>query len=186
MMIRCHLAFFFMSFFPSFLYKTQDDRIDSKRRSRVGTIEVVRCEASYVKEEYRPTKDTSFNQANKKDTYRVTEGKYTMSTTKKGRYLHRTIPYQVQLKKMWRIGRECGRLVVNYRMGHTLQDMGISLRETDWSRIVVRRSGSSPTPSNAATPENSPSPSSSPKYSMEDQEDVKPDIATLQLQVVNW
>ena len=115
----------------------------------------------------------------------MTEGKYTMSTTKKGRYLHRTIPYQVQLKKMWRIGRECGRLLVNYRMGHTLQDMGISLRETDWSRVIVRRSGSSPSPPNVATPESSPSPSSSPKYSMEDQEDVKPNVATLQLQVVN-
>lgn len=166
-------------------FTTQDDRIDSKRQSRIGIIEVVRCEASYVKEEYRPTKDTLFNQANKKDAYKVTEGKYTMSTTKKGRYVHRTTPYQVQLKKLWRIGRECGRLVVNYRMGHTLQELGIPLRETDWSRVVVRRSSSSPSPPNAATPESSPSPSSSPKFQLEEeQEDIKPTIEALR--VTNW
>ena len=113
--------------------------LDKKRRSRIGTIEIVRCEASYVKEEYRSVKDIQFNQATKKDAYKVTEGKYTMSTTKKGRYIQRSAPYDVQLKKLWRVGRECGRLTVNYRMGHTLKEMGVTLRPTDWSRVVVRR-----------------------------------------------
>lgn len=122
----------------------QKDTVDDKRKSKIGTIEVVRCDASYVKEEYRPIRDTKFNQANKKDAFKVTEGKYTMSTTKKGRYIHRSAPYDVQLKKLWRIGRECGRLCVNYRMGHTLEEMGIGLRSTDWSRVIVRKSNSTP------------------------------------------
>ena len=98
-------------------------------------------------------KDTSFNQANKKDAFKVTEGKYTMSTTKKGRYLHRAAPYDVQLKKLWKVGPECGRLTLRYRMGHTLEDMGVTLKPTDWSKVVVRRSTS---PSGSSTPPRSP------------------------------
>ncbi len=132
--------------------------MDEKRKSKIGTIEVVLCDASYVKEEYRPIKDTQFNQANKKDAFKVTEGKYTMSTTKKGRYIHRSAPYDVQLKKLWRIGRECGRLCVNYRMGHSLEEMGVQLRPTDWSRVIVRKSSSSPPNSPHSSPARSPSP----------------------------
>jgi hypothetical protein len=124
-------------FFSSF---AQSDRISNKRESRIGRIEVVRCETSYVKQEYRKTADTVFNQATKKDAYRVTAGKYTMSTTKKGKFIHQTKPYDVQLKKLWRIGRECGRLTVHYRMGHSLEAMGIQLRATDWTKIVSRKS----------------------------------------------
>lgn len=131
----------------------RDDRLDTKRQSKIGTIEVVRCEASFVKEEYRTVQDTNFNQANKKDAYKVTEGKYTMSTTKKGRYLHRAAPYDVQLKKLWKVGPECGRLSVRYRMGHTLEEMGVTLKPTDWTKVIVRRSVS---PSNSSTPPASP------------------------------
>lgn len=140
---------------PFFLL-LQKDTVEDKRKSKIGTIEVVRCDASYVKEEYRPIRDTNFNQANKKDAFKVTEGKYTMSTTKKGRYIHRSAPYDVQLKKLWRIGRECGRLTVNYRMGHTLEEMGIPLRSTDWSRVIVRKSNSTPPSSPPTTPAGSP------------------------------
>ena len=110
-----------------------------------------------MKEEYRPIKDISFNQANKKDAYKVTAGKYTMSTTKKGRYIHRSAPYDVQLKKLWRIGRESGRLGVNYRMGHTLEKMDIEMRPTDWNRVIVRKSSSSPPNSPPSSPTSSPS-----------------------------
>lgn len=139
--------------------------MDEKRKSKIGTIEIVRCEASYVKEEYRPIRDIKFNQANKKDAYKVTAGKYTMSTTKKGRYIHRSAPYDVQLKKLWRIGRECGRLCVNYRMGHSLEEMDIQLRPTDWSRVIVRKSSSSPPNTPPRSPAGSPpvSPIASPK-----------------------
>ena len=71
-----------------------------------------------------------------------------MSTTKKGRYIHRSTPYDVQLKKLWRVGPESSRLTVQYRMGHTLQDLGLELKPIDWTRVIVRRrssgSGSSP------------------------------------------
>ncbi len=172
---------FLLPFLVYFMH-SQKDRLNSKRQPRIGTIEVIRYEASYVKEEYRPLKDTDFDQANKKDTYRVTDGKYTMSTTKKGRYIHRTKPYDVQLKKLWRIGSECGRLTVNYRMGHTLREMGVQLRPIDWSRVVVRRtstqSSSSPTISPAVSPTSSPLPA---QPSLPEEEDVKPQIALLQI-----
>ena len=138
----------------------QEDTVDDKRKSKIGTIEIVRCEASYVKEEYRPIRDIEFNQANKKDAFKVTAGKYTMSTTKKGRYIHRSAPYDVQLKKLWRLGRECGRLSVNYRMGHSLEEMGIELRPTDWSRVIVRKSSSSPPNSPQRSPASGPTPAS--------------------------
>ena len=138
----------------------QNDRLDKKRQSRIGTIEITRCEASYVKEEYREIKGVEFHQATKKDAFTVTEGKYTMSTTKKGRYIHRSTPYDVQLKKLWRVGPESSRLTVHYRMGHTLQDMGLKLKPIDWSRVIVRRrsSGSGSTP--PTTPPVSPKQSS--------------------------
>lgn len=73
---------------------------------------------------------------------KVTAGKYTMSTTKKGKLIRQIKPYDVQLKKLWRIGRECGKLTVRYRMGHTLKDMGIQLRPIDWTKVVSRKSPS--------------------------------------------
>lgn len=151
----------------------QEDTVDDKRKSKIGTIEIVRCEASYVKEEYRPIRDIEFNQANKKDAFKVTAGKYTMSTTKKGRYIHRSAPYDVQLKKLWRLGRECGRLSVNYRMGHSLEEMGIQLRPTDWSRVIVRKSSSSPPNSPQRSSASSPmpiSPASSPAGSLAEEQ----------------
>ena len=161
---------------------SQKDRLNGKRQTRIGTIEVVRCEASYVKDEYRAMKDIAFDQANKKDAYSVTEGKYTMSTTKKGRYIHRTKPYDVQLKKLWRIGNECGRLAVNYRMGHTLQEMGIQLKPIDWSHVIRRTStqSSSPNVSPAVSPTATTSPNNVQPLQPE-QEDVKPEIALLPL-----
>ena len=87
-----------------------------------------------------------------------------MSTTKKGRYIHRTAPYDVQLKKLWRVGRESGRLCVNYRMGHSLEEMGIQLRPTDWTRVIVRKSSSSPPSSPPSSPNaTKPSDSTSPQ-----------------------
>lgn len=187
------------------LFYTQKDRVDNKRKGHIGKIEVVRCEASYLKEEYRPTRDITFDQANKSDALRVTDGKYTMSTTKKGRHIHRVRPYDVQLKKLWRVGPECGRLTLNYRMGHTLREMGIKLREMDWSSVTpVRRSsshsssGSSRSESIGTTPENSPT--SSPvnlggresyyldkEMENDEEEDIKPDpnILTFRIQVAN-
>lgn len=82
----------------------------------------------------------------------MTSGDYTMSTTKKGRYIKRQRPYEVKLKKMWKIDKEVGRLCVNYRMGHTLEEMGLQLKSIDWSQVVTRRSlGSSSSSSTEIT-----------------------------------
>ena len=123
---------------------------------------MIRYQASYVKQEYRRTVDTVFNQATKKDAYKVTAGKYTMSTTKKGKLIHQIKPYDVQLKKLWRIGRECGKLTVQYRMGHTLEDMGIQLRPTDWTKIVSRKDNGSRASSTSSVELQGSSPNDSP------------------------
>lgn len=116
------------------------DRLDSERRSKIGKIEVVRKAGKFVKEEYRPISEVTFTQANKKDAHNVTGGRYTMSTTKKGRYLSRQRPYEVKLKKMWQIDRELGRLESQYRMRNSLEDMGIELKPIDWTKVKRRNS----------------------------------------------
>ena len=67
---------------------TQCDRVESTRKSKVGTIEVVRYGATFLRSDYLTTEDVDFNQANKKDTQSITGGQYTMSTTKKGRLIN--------------------------------------------------------------------------------------------------
>ena len=94
----------------------------------------MRHQGQFVRDEYRAVSVVDFNQASKNDALSVTNGKYTMSTTKKGKYIRRSKPYNVQLKKMWKMGRESGRLSVQYRMGHTLEDLGMKLRPIDWSK----------------------------------------------------
>lgn len=129
-----------------------------------------------MKEEYREIKGVEFNQATKKDAYKVTEGKYTMSTTKKGRYIHRSTPYDVQLKKLWRVGPESSRLTVQYRMGHTLKDMGLELKPIDWSRVIVRRRSSSG--SGSTSPPTTPPVSPGQKESSRDDRSSSPKNAT--------
>ena len=87
--------------------------------------------------------DVQFYQANKKDAHSVTNGRYTMSTTKKGKYLNRTRPYEVRLKKIWQIREEVGRLTLHYRMGHVLEEMGIKVMPVNWTRSSSSRSTSS-------------------------------------------
>ena len=112
--------------------------MEPSRKSEIGKIEIVRKIGRFVREEYRPIKEVKFNQANKKDAFSVTGGNYTMSTTRKGKYLTRTRPYEVKLKKLWRIDADVGSLIVHYRMGHTLEEMGIKLEEINWSNCSQR------------------------------------------------
>lgn len=126
----------------TFSFPPQTDRIDVSQTSEVGTITIVRKKGQFVKEEYRPMSDVNFYQANKKDAYTVTRGAYTMSTTKKGKYLNRTRPYEVKLKKLWRMDEEVGRVSLRYRMGHTLEEMGVKLQEADWSKYHSQRTSS--------------------------------------------
>eukprot|EP00731_Ephydatia_muelleri_P030620 Em0022g134a len=118
------------------LPKLESDGIADKTRSHVGTIEVLRHEGSFIKEEYRPVSEVPFIQASKASAQHVTGGRYTMSTTKKGRLIHRSKPYTAQLKTLWKIGRECGRLSVHYRMPHCLREMDIELKTVDWSKVL--------------------------------------------------
>ena len=88
----------------------------------IGTIEVVRRSTSFLCNEYRHREDIDFDQANKKDANEVTGGEHIMSTTKKGRLLEQVHPSQRQeMKTIWDVGGELGRLSVEYHMGHTLQ-----------------------------------------------------------------
>lgn len=97
----------------------QKDRVDHSRKMRIGTIEVVRRACTYLRSELVTHSDTSFEQANKKDTKDVTKGQYTMSTTKKGRVVE-TLERQ-EWCSIWQQGEELGRVVVEYRMTHSLQ-----------------------------------------------------------------
>lgn len=96
--------------------------MDSTRKSKVGTIEVVRHGATFLRSEYTTPTPTSvdFDQANKKDAHGITGGRYTMSTTKKGRLLT-SKSGGAELRSIWSIGGELGRLSVEYHMGHSLQ-----------------------------------------------------------------
>ena len=93
--------------------------MDSTRKSKVGTIEVVRYGAAFLRWDYLTTKDVDFNQANKKDTQSITGGQYTMSTTKKGRLI--CPKNRERFCDIWSIGGKLGRLAVKYRMSYTLQ-----------------------------------------------------------------
>ena len=88
----------------------------------MGTIEVVRYGATFLRSEYTTPTPTSvdFDQANKKDAHSITGGRYTMSTTKKGRLLT-SRSGDAKLRSKWSIGGELGRLSVEYHMGHSLQ-----------------------------------------------------------------
>lgn len=94
--------------------------MDSTRKSKVGTIEVVRYGATFLGSEYATPTTVDFDQANKKDAHGITGGKYTMSTTKKGRVLT-SRSGEAELRSIWSIGGELGRLSVEYHMGHSLQ-----------------------------------------------------------------
>lgn len=110
--------------------------MDAGRLSKVGTIEVVRRGCTFVKKDWdsQPSHDMDFDQANKKDTRDVTGGKYTMSTTKKGRCIEEIKP-RSKLVHYYTTGQELGRLSVRYHMGHTLtEDFKIKLSPMDWSQ----------------------------------------------------
>ena len=98
----------------------EKDRVASNRKSKIGTIEVVRKHTTYIGEVYDHLKVDEFEQANKKDAFGVTQGKHTMSTTKKGNYVKKH-NYSFGKKSQYNLGRELGRLLVHYHMGHTLQ-----------------------------------------------------------------
>ena len=106
---------------------SQTDRVASERLNDVGTIKVQQYAAKLRSREYHHNpKNTDFNQANKKDAVRKTGGSYTLSTTKKGRIISPTNPAGYITR--WITGDFIGELSIQYRMGYTLQEMGIQLQ----------------------------------------------------------
>ena len=100
----------------------EKDRVTSNRKSKIGTIEVVRKHTTYLGEVFDQLRVNEFKQANKKDTFGVTQGKHTMSTTKKGNFIKKEEgSFGMKVRAQYSIGRELGRLTVFYHMGHTLQ-----------------------------------------------------------------
>ena len=98
----------------------------------MGKIEVVQYTATFEKKMYtKHHGGASLNQANKKDAAGITKGVYIMSTSKEGRVVKRYEPYAH--RAIWKRGPEVGRQTVEYHMSHTLQDMGIQLKQMDWS-----------------------------------------------------
>ena len=100
----------------------ENDRVTSNRKSKIGTIEIVRKHATYLGEVFDQLRVNEFKQANKKDAFGVTQGKHTMSTTKKGNFVTKEEgSFGMKVRHQYSIGRELGRLSVFYHMGHTLQ-----------------------------------------------------------------
>lgn len=132
----------------------QTDRVESNRTLKVGKIEVVRYEVTFTHNEMEyqgcssgKEKEFAFLQANKKDVDKVTNQKYTMTTTRKGRLLRDGKPYDPPEKKspkvpsprrmvsvpVYDIGdKPLGKLHVEYHMTQTLLDWGIQLIRPEW------------------------------------------------------
>ena len=134
----------------------QRDRVKADREGRVGKIEVIRKEASFSHRQLIPAHDESkeckFKQANKKDVKNITRMNYTMTTTKRGRYIRDGKPYdrpgtseagktssssagsspEMTTSEMWDIGRTLGSLSVEYHMTQTLQDWNVKIRRVGW------------------------------------------------------
>lgn len=103
----------------------EKDRVTSNRKSKIGTIEVVRKHATYVGEVFDRLRINEFEQANKKDAFGVTQGRHTMSTTKKGNLIKMEQgSFGMRARAQYNVGRELGRLSVFYHMGHTLEVHG--------------------------------------------------------------
>ncbi|KAK2143626.1 hypothetical protein LSH36_825g03027 [Paralvinella palmiformis] len=107
--------------------KDSADRLESGRETNVGCIEVECWEAELKSSSWKSRhKMLNFQQANKKDVYKVTSGEYTMVTSKVGKPVSR----RSVLRKVdsWRRKELLSSLKIHYRMGHTLQEMGFTLK----------------------------------------------------------
>ena len=110
----------------------QDDRAEGERATKAGTIEVVQHRTTNLGREWDYGNESrSLVQLNKKDAAGITKGRYTLATTKEGRLVER---YQPGYTSIWDIGRKVKKQTKEYHMAHTLQDMGIQLRQMDWSQ----------------------------------------------------
>ncbi|XP_064639453.1 uncharacterized protein LOC135494999 [Lineus longissimus] len=117
--------------------KDEEDRLTTGRETRVSTIEVECYDALLMSTKVKSRKQLNYDQANKKDCVRVTQGQFTMSTTKVGNVLYRKYPHRVV--HVWRRLDFLSKVTIHYRMGHSLQEMGFRLKPY----LTLARSGSS-------------------------------------------
>lgn len=102
------------------------DRLSCDRLNRVGQIEVECWNAELKTSEWKVRKkNLNFTQANKKDAYTVTQGQFTMATSKAGRAVcsRREFRCVDHWKRMFLVSR----LIVFYRMSRELEEIGIKL-----------------------------------------------------------
>lgn len=104
----------------------EDDKISTEFVSRVGLIEV-KCFDAVQKQSHvtHRKRKLQFDQANKKDSYGVTQGKFIMATTKAGRVLKQRSTRK--LTTHWEVKRLRSQQKVKYVMSQTLTDLGINV-----------------------------------------------------------
>ena len=122
----------------------QNDRVDGKRKCKIGKIEVIRYETTYSHQEMRlassRSKKVDFTQANKKDVKEVTKNGYCMTTTRQGKLVRKEKPYSrpnphtKESVHIWNIGDELDKLHIEYHMTQTLLDWGIQPVRPNWSQ----------------------------------------------------
>ncbi len=109
----------------------------------MGRIEVVCYETTFSHLEVTDrssSKFPKFSQANKKDVLDITKKEYTMSTTRAGKLLKDSKPYdrpedkksKPKQRAMWNIGDEVKKIHVEYHMTQTLYDWGIEPVRPMW------------------------------------------------------
>lgn len=107
--------------------KTKEDRVDNRRCLVIGKV-VVECWNARLKKSTWANRSNAvdFSQAAKSDSDRVTNGQFTMVTSKVGRAVqHRRTS---RLLDAWKLLDMRSTMTVTYHMGHTLQEMGFTLR----------------------------------------------------------
>ncbi|KAL3846900.1 hypothetical protein ACJMK2_017851 [Sinanodonta woodiana] len=107
--------------------RDEDDRMDSQCFNRIGLIEV-ECYNAVLQEtkQKERTRAMTFDQANKKDSYKVTKGSYLMATTKSGKVIeHKT---RFRNTDSWTVISLRSRLCIKYVTAQSLTEMGFTVQ----------------------------------------------------------
>ena len=112
----------------------EGDRVEASRVSKLGKIEVVQYATVYNRSEYKRWQGVALPQANMRDVAHLTDyGKHSFATSKEGRQIRSINSYDYY--DVWDVGLQVGRRCVEYHMASSLQRMGISVKQVDWSQI---------------------------------------------------
>lgn len=109
--------------------ESEDDRLKAARLGNVGDITCTLSRAMFshtAKAKSSAAKGTDYTQCNKKDAKKITT--QMVATTRMGREIEKK-PYSVpgveREMSYWNEGEQIAVLTLRYRMGHTLDDLGI-------------------------------------------------------------